>query len=123
MKQALEFASRVLKDVACPELEGKIVDLFAKQLSTPERESLPSSAAQSWDHSAAVRVQSAYSLTEPQRSALSAVLKGKLGTEAPIEFGVDGNLMAGLEVTIGSYVMRANLRDELKYFSAMGNHE
>jgi len=123
MKQALEFTSRVLKDVACPELEGKIVDLVTKQLSSPERESLPLSAAQSWDHGAAVRVRSAYSLTEPQRDTLTAVLKGKLGTEAPIEFGVDRNLMAGLEITIGSYVMRANLRDELKYFSAMGDHE
>ena len=30
MKQALEFTSRLLKDVACPELEGKIVELVDK---------------------------------------------------------------------------------------------
>ena len=123
MKQALEFISRFSKDVACPELEGKIVELVAKQLSSAERESLPSAAARSWDHGAAVRVRSAYSLTEPQRDTLTTVLKGKLGTEAPIEFGVDQNLMAGLEIMIGSYVLRANLRDELEYFSAMRNHE
>ena len=123
MKQALEFTSRLLKDVACPELEGKIVDLVTKQLSSAERESLPSAAAQSWDHGAAVRVRSAYSLTEPQRDTLTAVLKNRLGTEAPIEFGVDRNLLAGLEITVGSYVLRANLRDELEYFSAMRNHE
>ncbi len=52
MKQALEFTSRVLKDVACPELEGKIVDLVTKQLCSTERESLPSPAAQSWDRGA-----------------------------------------------------------------------
>ena len=47
----------------------------------------------------------------------------KLGTEAPIEFAVDRNLLAGLEIMVGSYVLRANLRDELEYFSAMRNHE
>jgi len=123
MKQALEFTARVLKDVSCPELEGKIVDLVTKQLSSAERESLPSAAAKSWGHGAAVRVRSAYSLTEPQRDTLTTVLKSKLGTDAPIEFAVDQNLLAGVEIMVGSYVLRANLRDELQYFSAMRNHE
>jgi F-type H+-transporting ATPase subunit b len=123
MKQAFEFTSRVLKDLSCPELEGKIVDLVTKQLSSAERESLPSAAAQSWDHGGTVRVRSAYSLTEAQRDTLTAVLKSKLSTEAPIEFGLDRNLLAGLEIMVGSYVLRANLRDELEYFSAMRNHE
>jgi F-type H+-transporting ATPase subunit b len=123
MKQALEFTARVLKDVSCPELEGKIVDLVTKQLSSAERESLPSAAAQSWDHGAIVHVRSAYSLTGPQRDTLTTALKSKLGTESPIEFGVDRSLLAGLEIMVGSYVLRANLRDELQYFSAMRNHE
>ena len=123
MGQALEFTSLLLKDVSCSELEGKILELVTKQLSSPERESLPSAAVQSGVHGAAVRVRSAYSLTEPQRNTLTAVLKSKLGTEAPIEFAVDQTLVAGLEIMIGSYVLRANLRDELQYFSAMRNHE
>ena len=123
MKQALEFTSRVLKDVSCPELEQKIVDLVTRHVPSTERESLPSAAAQSWDHGSAVRVRSAYSLAEPQRDTLTAVLKGKIGMEASIEFAVDRNLLAGLEITIGSFVLRANLRDELEYFSAMRNHE
>jgi len=123
IKQALEFTSRLLKDVACPEIEGKIVELVTKQLSSTEREGLPFGAAQPWDHDAAVRVRSAYSLTDPQRDTLTAVLKGKIGTEASIEFAVDRNLLAGLEITVGSFVLRANLRDELEYFAAMRNHE
>lgn len=123
MKQALVFAACILKDMACPELEAKIVDLVARQFSTCGAEGLPSSASQSWDHGAAVRVRSAYPLTEPQRETLIAVLKNRLGAGAPVEFGVDGNLLAGLEIMLGSYVVRANLRDELDYFSAMRNHE
>lgn len=123
MKQALVFASRVLKDVACPELEAKIVDLVAKQLSSGRADGLPSSASQSWDHGAAVRVRSAYALTQTQRETLGTVLKNKVGTDSLVEFEVDGNLLAGLEIMLGSYAVRANLRDELDYFSAMRNHE
>jgi len=125
MKQALEFASRLLQDVACPELEGKIVELVAKQISSVEREGLPSAAAQSWNHGTPVRVRSAFPLTEVQRNTLTLVLKNKVGAQKPIDFGfaVDSNLLAGLEITIGSYVVRANLRDELECFSAARNHE
>jgi F-type H+-transporting ATPase subunit b len=123
MKQALEFVSRLLKDVACPEIERRIVDLVTKQLSSDERKSLAFGAAQSWGSGAELRVSSAYSLPEPQRDSLTAVLKGKLGTEASIEFAVDQDLVAGLEITMGSFVLRANLRDELEYFSAVRNHE
>jgi F-type H+-transporting ATPase subunit b len=119
MKLALGFTSRLLQDVACPELEEKIVELVSRRLSTAEGEGLFSAGVQSWNHGAAVRVRSAYPLTEPQRDRLTTVLKGKVGTEAPIDFGVDRNLLAGLEIAVGSLVMRANLRDELEYFSAI----
>jgi len=123
MKQALEFTSRLLKDVACPELERKIVELVAKQISFARVEDLPFTSPKSGSHPAVVQLRSAYSLAEPQRAELTTVLKSKLGTEALIEFDVDRNLLAGLEITVGSFVLRANLRDELEYFSAMRNHE
>jgi F-type H+-transporting ATPase subunit b len=58
-----------------------------------------------------------------QRDALSSALKLKLGAELPISFEVDKSLVAGLEIAVGSYVLRANLRDELEYFSTTSNHE
>jgi F-type H+-transporting ATPase subunit b len=123
MKQALEFTSRLLKDMSCPELEAKIVDLVTRQLTSAEKEIFPSPAAPSRDHKATVQVRSAYSLTEQQRVLLTTALRSKLGAETPVEFEVDGKLHAGLEIIAGSYVLRANLRDELQYFSAMRNHE
>lgn len=118
MKQALEFTSRLLSDLASPELEGKIVDLVIKHVASAGAEHLPITAG-----SQAVQVRSAYSLTEPQCSALSATLKRRLGSDIPIAFAVDQKLLAGLEIAVGSYVLRANLRDELEYFSARRNHE
>jgi F-type H+-transporting ATPase subunit b len=123
MKQALEFTSRLFKDLASPELEGKIVDLVTKRISSAHEEDLLIPKSWSGDHRAAVQVRSAYPLGVPQRDALSAALKSRFGTELPIAFDVDQELLAGLEIAVGSFVLRANLRDELEYFSATKNHE
>jgi len=123
IKQALEFTSRLLKDVACPELEAKIVELVAKQISVVRVEDLTFTSPKTGSHPAAVQVRSAYPLADPQRAELTTVLRNKLGTEAPVEFDVDHNLLAGLEIVVGSFVLRANLRDELEYFSTTRNHE
>jgi F-type H+-transporting ATPase subunit b len=123
MKQALEFMSRLLSEVASPELERKIVDLVISRVSAAPAEDLRMNGLQSGDHPAVVQVRSAYSLTERQSDALSAALKHRVGTEVPIVFDVNQKLLAGLEIAVGSYVLRANLRDELEYFSASRNHE
>jgi F-type H+-transporting ATPase subunit b len=123
MKQALEFTSRLFKDLASPELEGKIVDLVTKRISSVHEEDLRILRSWSGDRRAAVQVRSAYPLGAPQRDALSAALKTRFGAEIPIAFDVDQELLAGLEIAVGSLVLRANLRDELEYFSATKNHD
>jgi F-type H+-transporting ATPase subunit b len=121
MKQALEFTSRLLSGLASPELEGKIVEMVTRHISSAPAGDLPIGPPSGSRHMA-VQVRSAYALTEPQRSGLSAILKQRLGSDASIAFDVDPKLVAGLEIAIGSYVLRANLRDELEYLSGM-DHE
>lgn len=123
MKQALEFTSQLLSGLASSELEGKILDLVIEHISSARAEDLSVNALQSGNHLAGVQVRSAYSLTTAQRDALSSALKLRLGAELTISFEVDRTLVAGLEIAVGSYVLHANLRDELEYFSATSNHE
>jgi F-type H+-transporting ATPase subunit b len=123
IKQALEFTSHLLSGLASSALEGRIVDLVIEHISSARIGDLPVGAPQSGDHLAGAQVRSAYSLAMPQRDALSTALKLKLGAELRISFEVDKNLVAGLEIAIGSYVLHANLRDELEYFSTTSNHE
>jgi len=122
IQQALQFTSRLLGDLASQELEGKIVDLTVGHIASGV-ERLPTNFGPQSGSSAAVAVRSAYPLTEPRRSALTATLQRRLGDNLPITFNVDQRLLAGLEIAIGSYVLRANLRDELEYFSAEQNHD
>ena len=124
MKHAMEFTSRLLSALASPDLEGKIVEIVREHICCAATEDLPGiTGLQSGDRRVPVQVRSAYSLTEPQRSSLSAALKQRLGTNLPVTFDVDRKLLAGLEIAVGSYVLRANLRDELEYFSTDRNHE
>lgn len=122
LQQALQFTSRLLGDLASQELEGKIVDLTVGHIASGTERFATSFGPQSGD-SHSVTVRSAYPLSESRRSALAATLKRRLGDNLPITFNVDQRLLAGLEIAIGSYVLRANLRDELEYFSAEQNHD
>ena len=123
IKNGLEFTARLLVDFASPETEGRIVDLVTKKLSSEPVEDLAVSKASSGNHWTNILVRSAYPLGEPQRQTLAAALRGRFGDEPPITFEVDQKLIAGVEVAIGAFVLRANLRDELEYFSTMSTHE
>jgi F-type H+-transporting ATPase subunit b len=121
MSQALEFASRLLSELASPELEAKISDLVARQIASSPAGDISQAASGNGHREVAVR--SAFRMNSAQRDSLTFALRQKLGSETAINFLVDPKLLAGLEVAIGSYVWRANLRDELAYFSGMRNHE
>ncbi|HWF38789.1 MAG TPA: F0F1 ATP synthase subunit delta [Candidatus Acidoferrales bacterium] len=121
MSQALEFVSRLLRDLASPELEAKISDLLARQISSSPASDI--SKVGSGNGRREIEVCSAFTMAGAQRDSLISALKQKLGSEISINFRVDPKLLAGLEVAMGSYVWRANLRDELAYFSGRKNHE
>jgi F-type H+-transporting ATPase subunit b len=123
MKQALEFTSRLLHDLASPELEAKIGELLTQQISAARPEDFSLAGAPAGNGHRGVEIRSAFALGTPQRDALIAALKLKLGNDISVRFEQDPQLLAGLEVAMGSYVWRANLRDELAYFAGMGRHE
>lgn len=121
--QAARFASRLLSRLAGPELECRLVDLVVADLSTlPEdkQQSLRTAFAQAQQ---ALTITSAYPLSERQRDQLTQVLTRVLAQNVSCEFIEDSDLMAGLRIVMGSWVLQANLRDELRFFAAMTPHE
>jgi F-type H+-transporting ATPase subunit b len=114
---AAEFASRLLGRLAGPELEARLVDMVIEDLpglSESHRATLNSlvSAAP-----AIVRVCSAYPLAEQRRTALQVALSQAAGGELRCDFELNPELLAGLRIDAGALVMRANLRDELRFFA------
>ena len=66
---------------------------------------------------AVVQVRSAYPLAEQRRAALQAALSQAAGGELRCDFDLNPELLAGLRIDAGALVMRANLRDELRFFA------
>lgn len=115
---AAGFGSRLLGRLADPVLEARLVEMVIEdlpRLSSGHREAL---AAAAGAEPVGVRVRSAYPLSAGQRAALQAALSQAAGREdLGTDFEMDPGLIAGLQIDAGPLVMRANLRDELRFFA------
>ena len=118
--QALElgadFAARLLGRLAGAELDARLLDILIEdlaKLSTDQRASLQAAAAES---GVQVQIKVARELSTDQRQRLSAALQQALSTTLPETVQVAPDLLAGVRVAIGPWVMKANLRDELAFF-------
>jgi F-type H+-transporting ATPase subunit b len=123
LAQAAQFASRLLSRAAGPELERRLVDLVAEDLSTlseNKQQRLRTAFAQAQE---ALTITSAYPLSETHRDRLTQVLAKVLAQNVFCEFIEDPKLMAGLRIVMGSWVLQANLQDELRFFAAMTSHD
>ena len=66
-------------------------------------------------------VTSAHVLDEEMRRSLERTLGSALAVSTPLQYEQDEALLAGLRITMGSWVLRANLQDELKGFAELAH--
>lgn len=110
------FAARLLSRVACAELEEQIRGLLIEDLPHLGDGELQSLRAACQDADAKMKITSRYPLGEEQRSSLVQAL-GRIAVKpVACEFVQDPELIAGLRISIGPWVLRCNLQDELKFF-------
>lgn len=109
------FAGRLLSSLASPELEERIRLLLQDNLrQLPEQQVHALRAA---GQSGELKISSAYPLDEAQRAGLTEAFGVLAGCPVGCEFGQDPTLIAGLRVSIGSWMLRASLLDELLFFA------
>ena len=117
-----QFAGRLLTRFAGPELESRLLQMALEDLPqlTPERmEGLRAAYAATEEP---IAVTSAFPLDEARRRELQAQCAKLLGpSRAAWDFRQDPALGAGLRVRIGPWVLRANLQDELAFFTEMSD--
>jgi len=116
-REALEigarFAARLLHALSGPELEARIVELVCTQLARlPEAQQ----AALRRVNTTNIDVQSAFTLNETQRAAITQALNAVTGQRTTLAFSEQPELLAGLRLSVGDWTLGANLRDELKGF-------
>lgn len=122
MMIAARFAARLLDRVAGRELEAKLADLALTELDAQDADKLEALRSALREPQAKLQVLSAYALDDTRRAAFARALGQLAGREVAPEFGEDATLKAGVCIMVGSWVLMANLRDELKFFATAFEH-
>ncbi len=123
VRQSLKFLSRILEALACPEIELKMIEFTLRAISDKDSKEAGLIRSGFAGTGTEVAVKSAFVLNEDWRNRLAQALKAALGREVKVLFATAPELLAGLEVTCGSVVLQANLRDELRAFEGESGHE
>jgi F-type H+-transporting ATPase subunit b len=116
MEQALAFVSRLLSAFASVELESRIIDFAVRRLEASGPDDARALKA-AFPEKGKIVVRSAFPITDDQKATLAGAISMPLGTGHEIEYSIDKSLVSGIEIELGSVVLRANLRDELQDFS------
>ncbi len=119
---AARFTTRLLERLAGPELEAKLVDLTLGELDTQAPEQPDGLSAALRNPGVTVKVVTAYPLDEVRRAAFSHTLGRLAGQIVAPKFAEDAMLKAGCCIMVGSWVLMANLRDELNFFAEAFDH-
>ncbi len=115
--QGVQFTERLLERIACAEVEAKLVKVALDDLPhlpDAQKEALRSASS---DSQRAIKVTSAFPLPEKQRQAVIEGLKSATGPDVTFTFQEDAGLLAGVRISVGPWVLRANLQDELAFFA------
>lgn len=120
LASATRFATRLLERLAGPELDAKLADTALDELATrtPEQREALALAL----HAPSVQVISAFALDAVRRAKFAQILGQLAGRTLAPEFSVDPTLKAGVCIVAGSWVLMANLRDELGFFAGTVDH-
>ncbi len=122
LQHGAQFAGRLLTRFAGPELESRLLQMVLEdlpQLTNDRMEGLRAAYAATEEP---IAVTSTFPLDETRRRELQAQFAKLLGpARVAWDFRQDPALGAGLRVRIGPWVLRANLQDELAFFTEMSD--
>jgi F-type H+-transporting ATPase subunit b len=114
LKQAAGFAAQLLDRVAGPDTEARLVESVITSLSQLPAERI-NAIRNSRDHALEhITVASAYPLSEDQQRRLEQALVALLALNIPLRFEQDADLLAGVRIEAGAWLLGCNLRDELR---------
>ncbi|HEX7649452.1 MAG TPA: F0F1 ATP synthase subunit delta [Noviherbaspirillum sp.] len=122
IETAYRRVSEMLQRLASPAITLRIVDVFLEdlpQLGDADRAML-SKAAMSAEHN--VVIETAHAIGDETRQRLSRGLSDASGTTPAPAFEVRPELIAGIRVSFGQCLLKADLADELRYFMERDLH-
>ncbi len=123
LAQGARFATRLLEQAAGPDTEARLVELVIAELSRLPPERITALRNSYGKMPEAIVVVSAFPLADDQRQRLEQALATVSSPDIPLRFEQDSELLAGARITIGAWILAANLRDELRGFAELDHDE
>lgn len=120
--QGATFASRLLSRLGGVELERSIIDLVMGELPSLSQDKILAIRSVPATTGLTMKITTGYPLAVTQRKVLGDACRTLMGWEVPCEFLEDRNLIAGLRISLGSWVLRANVQDEMNFFVESSRH-
>lgn len=117
LAQGAAFSASLLSRLADEGLDERILDALIADLQRLTEDQGRTLAAAAAEAGASLRIVTARPLGEASRARLSAALAALFRRELPGEYAVDAGLIAGILVSVGPWVLHANLRDDLQFFA------
>jgi F-type H+-transporting ATPase subunit b len=112
--QAARFATHLLEATAGADTEARLVELVINELSQLPDERIAAMRKNYGQTPDAIVIDSAYPLAEDQRERLEQALLALTALKIPLRFEQNSDLLAGVRITIGAWVLGLNLQDELR---------
>ncbi len=109
---ASAFASRLLTRLASPELERSLIAMALQDLAKLDS----GCHARLCEATGPIEAITAFALPVSEQAALRRTVESELGTKGEWRFTQQPELVAGLRLRIGAWVLQANLHDELAFF-------
>ena len=124
-KQALQngakFAGMLLQQSAGPELELRLMTMLMDNLTTLPEACRLCLQMLGTKKSVPVKITSAYPLTANLQQQLEQKLGLLINSQINFQYHQDAELIAGLRIDIGAWVLNANLQHELISFAEIAN--
>jgi F-type H+-transporting ATPase subunit b len=117
LANAARFASLLLKQAAGPELEARLLDLLLSHTQTLPEACQSALQALLEQADIAIQISSAYPLTDEQKQQLQQRLSAQISQPVRFEYQQNPDLIAGVRIDIGAWVLNANLQHELLGFT------
>ncbi len=111
------FVAKLLQRLADRHLHQRLLAQVLEDLARWPAETAAGLRRVFQDNPAPVKVISAFALDEDERLGVGMTLNRLLGAGVEPAFAVDPDLLAGVRIDLGAYVLRANLNDELEFFA------
>ena len=124
-KQALQngarFAGILLKQSASPKLEARLFAMLLDNLKTLPEACTLCLQMFGTKKSVPIKITSAYPLKAEQCQQLEQKLGSLINSQINFQYYQDAELIAGLRMDIGAWVLNANLQHELIGFAEITN--